>query len=370
MKILTLLGTRPEIIRLSRIIPQLDDALGRANHLLVHTGQNHDDNLSANFFTEFGLRLPNYNLGATGSFAEQLAVMFPALEKILLHERPDRLLVLGDTNSSLAAIVAARLGIPVYHMEAGNRSFSPRSPEEVNRRLVDHASRVLLPYTERSRKNLLAEGIHSSHIFVTGNPIYEVINQYEDRIGRSTIFEKLCVEPNQFFLVTLHRAENVDDYGRLGNFVRAFDQLQREYALPVVVSAHPRLRARLTTLDKTSFPELFANRNVKYADPLGFFDFLALERSARVVLSDSGTVQEECAILHTPSVTLRDHTERPECIECGASILSGADPERILAAVKLVTSNPSLWAPPAEYFRTNVAETVVRILLSHLPESE
>jgi UDP-N-acetylglucosamine 2-epimerase (non-hydrolysing) len=373
MKILTLLGTRPEIIRLSRVIPRLDSALGRANHILVHTGQNYDAALNHVFFEELNLRATDYNLGAKGTFAEQLAIMFPQIESILLRERPDRFLVLGDTNSSMAAIVAARLGIPVYHMEAGNRSFSPRSPEEVNRRLIDHASTVLLPYTERSRANLLAEGIHSSRVMVTGNPIWEVVQHYGRQIdlAAAAVRERLSLEPGKFFLVTLHRAENVDDFGRLGNFIRALDQLQREHSLPVIVSTHSHLRARLMTLDKTSLPELFANRNVRYVDPLGFFDFLALARSSRCVLSDSGTVQEECSLLHTPMVCLRDYTERPECLEAGASVLSGADIESILSAVKLVTERPAArpadWSPPAEYLRTNVSETVTRILLGHLP---
>ena len=357
MKILTILGTRPEIIRLSRVIPLLDEAVGRKNHCLVHTGQNHDFNLSANFFEELGLRKPDYNLGAKGSFGVQLGIIFPGVERALIAEKPDRVLILGDTNSSLAAIVAARLGIPVYHMEAGNRSFSPTSPEEVNRRLIDHSSSILLPYTERSRANLLAEDIHSSRIFVTGNPIHEVIEHYDAEWGKSDVLTRLGVETGKFFLVTLHRAENADGSDRLIQFVTAFVSLAKLHGFPVIVSTHPRTRQRLALPDY--------DPNVRFLPPFPLFDFLKLQSTAFCVLTDSGTVQEEACILKKPCVVLRDHTERPETVECGASVLSGADPIRILDLVKQVTSQAPNWTPPLEYLRANVAETVVRIITSH-----
>ena len=363
MKILTILGTRPEIIRLSRVIPLLDEVCA---HTLVNTGQNYDPNLSANFFDELGVRKPDYQLEVQGSFGIQMAMLIPGIEKIVSYEKPDRVLILGDTNSSLAAIVAARSGVPVYHMEAGNRSFSPTSPEEVNRRLVDHCSTVHLPYTERSRANLLAEGIESRKIFVTGNPIGEVLDHYEDKIDQSDVLARLGLEAKKYFLVTLHRAENVDDFGMLGNFQRAFDGIQREYQMPVIVSTHPRLRLRMGVLNRTSPPKFVANKQVRFLDPFGFFDFIQLQKNAFCTLSDSGTVQEESAILNVPSVTLRDYTERPECVECGASILSGSDPQRILDSVKLATRGNHEWEVPAEYLRPNVAETVVKILLGHL----
>jgi UDP-N-acetylglucosamine 2-epimerase (non-hydrolysing) len=382
MKILTILGTRPEIIRLSRVIPRLDEALGRENHFVANTNQNFDADLNENFFKEFGLRGPDYCMGmamgcGTGkpavTFAEQLAVMFPRIENVISSFKPDRVLVLGDTNSSLAAIVAARLLIPVYHMEAGNRSYSARSPEEVNRRLIDHCSTILLPYTERSRANLLAEGIHSSRIFVTGNPIKEVIDYYADRIDASDIFNELEIDRHGYFLVTLHRAENIDDLERLTQFLSAFDQLSHRSGLPIIVSTHPHLRARI---DALSYPVM--NTAIRFLPPFGFFDFIALARAARSVLSDSGTVQEECAILGTPMVCLRDQTERPECIEAGASVLSGADPARIVQLVRQVTraendpgrTGHARWTAPAEYLRTNVAETVVGILLGHREGSQ
>ncbi len=365
MKILTILGTRPEIIRLSRVIPLIDEAVGRKNHILVNTGQNPDPSLSTQFFSDLGIRDRNYVLTASGSFGQQIAVSFPAIEHILERERPDRVLVLGDTNSSLAAIVAARMGIPVYHMEAGNRSYSPTSPEEVNRRLIDHCSTVHLPYTERSRQNLLAEGVHSSRIFVIGNPIWEVIQYFSGRIDNSVVvFTDLGIVRTRYFLVTLHRAENVDDYGRLGSFIRSLNKIQIEYGIPVIVSTHPHLRQRIDTLGRTSPPDIFGNSQVRFVSPFGFFDFIALERSAKCVLSDSGTVQEECSLLHVPNVTLRDYTERPECLEAGASVLSGV--ERVAESVKLVTESKTFWAAPVEYLRNNVADTVVNVLLSHL----
>jgi UDP-N-acetylglucosamine 2-epimerase (non-hydrolysing) len=365
MKILTILGTRPEIIRLSRVIPLLDEAVGRANHCLVHTGQNYDPSLSQVFFDELGLRAPDCQLEMSGPFAGQMADMLPAVERILLDFRPDRVLVLGDTNSSLAAIPAARLGLSVYHMEAGNRSYSPTSPEEVNRRLIDHASRVLLSYTERSRANLLAEGIPSDRIFVTGNPIWEVIQHYGRQIdlAATAVRERLGLEPRKFFLVTLHRAENIDDPARLRQFLEAFDALVHQYKFPVIISTHPHLWNRVNELGGLGVS--------RFLDPLGFFDFLALQRSAFCTLSDSGTVQEESCLLGVPSVCLRDYTERPETVECGTSVLSGADPARILDLVRLVTrADHASWTPPADYLRTNVAETVVRILLSYLPERQ
>lgn len=360
MKILTILGTRPEIIRLSRIIPLLDETVGRENHCLVHTGQNYDLNLYMQFFYDLGLRHPDVQLKMEGSFGEQVGQILPQIERTLLDFNPDRVLILGDTNSSLAAIVAARAGIPVYHMEAGNRCYDPRSPEEVNRRLIDHASSVLLPYTERSRQNLLAEGIEGRRIFVTGNPIHEVIEHYRDQWEQPDVLARLGLEAGKFFLVTLHREENVDDAAKLREFLEAFGALAYRYGFPVIFSTHPRTRKRLK-----EFEHLLNCFDTRFLDPFSFFDFLALQNQAFCTLSDSGTVQEESCILHTPSVTLRGHTERPETVECGASVLSGADPERILALVKQATSQPTNWNPPPEYLRTNVAETVVRILTSH-----
>jgi UDP-N-acetylglucosamine 2-epimerase (non-hydrolysing) len=358
VKILTVLGTRPEIIRLSRIIPKLDQA---CEHVLADTGQNFDDRLNALFFRELGLRRPDYSLGVRGdSVADQVGQILSRTEEVILGERPDRLLLLGDTNSSLCSIIAKRMGIPVFHMEAGNRCFDDRVPEEVNRRLIDHSSDVLMPYTERSRKNLLREGIAGERIFVTGNPIKEVIDAHEDRIARSTALSDFDVQPGKYFLVTMHRAENVDIEERIAGLAEGLARLARDYAEPVLVSTHPRLRARLRAFGIDT-----GNADVRFLDPFGFFDFVALERQAHCVLSDSGTVQEECSIYGVPNVTLRDVTERPETVECGSNILSGANADSIIGCVKAVLMLAPRWRAPPEYLETAVSDTVVRIVLGY-----
>lgn len=354
MRIATVLGTRPEIIRLSRIIPKLD-ALG--GHVLVHTGQNYDPAISDVFFRDLGIRHPDHRLGVRGDTAmDRVGQVLERCEKVFLRERPDRVLILGDTNSALSAIAAKRLGIPVFHMEAGNRCYDDRVPEEVNRRIIDHSSDLLMPYTERSRANLLREGIPGHRICVTGNPILEVIEHFRSAIDASDVLAREGLEPGAFFLVTLHRAENVDIEPRLGAVLRALHCLADTYAQPVIVSTHPRTADRLRRFG------MDAGGSVRCVAPFGFFDFLRLEAAARCVLSDSGTVQEECAILRVPNVTLRDVTERPETLECGSNILAGADPARILACVKLVLSAPPAWQAPPEYLVRNVSDTVLRLL--------
>lgn len=357
MKILTVLGTRPEIIRLSRIIEKLDTM---CEHILVHTGQNYDPNLNDIFFQQLGVRAPDEFLDAKGSFGEQTGIILSKIEGILIAEKPDKFLVLGDTNSALAAIVAKRLGIPVYHMEAGNRCYDDRVPEEVNRRIIDHSSDVLMPYTERSRQNLLAEGIPSQRIYVTGNPISEVIQHYAEQIKNSDALRKLGVEQDNYFLITLHRAENVDIEPRLRMFASAMESLQNKYQLPIIVSTHPRTRNRLE-----AFGVNLENSQIRFMEPFGFFDFVSLEQQARCVLSDSGTVQEECSIFKVPNVTLRDVTERPETVECGSNVLSGADPESILRCVDMVLAQEPSWSPPVEYLVENVSQTVVKILTGY-----
>jgi UDP-N-acetylglucosamine 2-epimerase (non-hydrolysing) len=358
VKLLTIIGTRPEFIRLSVILGRLDSL---CRQVVVHTGQNYDPRLDELFFRELRLRAPDHHLGARGSFGEQLGGILAGAERVLLTERPDRFLVLGDTNSSLAAIMAKRMGIPVYHMEAGNRCYDDRVPEEVNRRIIDHSSDVLMPYTERSRQNLLREGIPGQRIYVTGNPIREVVLRYEAEIGRSVALRDLGLDKGRYFLATLHRAENVDVEGRLRAFHEALGRLPAELGLPVVVSTHPHTRARLVALGLDGEGD-----RVRYLPPFGFFDFIALERGARAVLTDSGTVQEECAIFEVPTVTLRDVTERPETVECGSNILSGADPDTILACVRTALDARGSWSPPREYLVENVSGTVVKIVLGYL----
>jgi len=354
MKVVTVLGTRPEIIRLSRIIPKLDQC---CDHVLVHTGQNYDPRLSDIFFSELGLRQPQHYLGARAETPMgQIAQILALCEGVLSRERPDQVLVLVDTNSALCAYVAKRQGVRVYHMEAGNRCFDDRVPEEVNRRVVDHASDILLPYTERARENLLREGIPSQRIYVTGNPIREVLDYYSDRVNQSIVVSQLGLRPKAYMLVSMHRAENVDNGIRLREFVGALLSLMHRYQMPIVCSAHPRLRSQL---DKHQID----TGGLILAGPFGFHDFVSLQMNAACVLSDSGTVQEECCILSVPNVTLRDVTERPETIECGSNIVTGCDEARILAAVETATKFQPTWCAPTEYQRTNVSDTVVRILL-------
>jgi UDP-N-acetylglucosamine 2-epimerase (non-hydrolysing) len=358
MKVMTILGTRPEIIRLSGVIPLLDR---NADHVLVHTGQNYDERLSRIFFEELRVRSPDIRMEVRADgFAAQIGQILEKSEKLFLKHRPDRLLVLGDTNSGMAAIVARRLGIPVYHMEAGNRCYDDRVPEEVNRRVIDHSSSVLMPYTQRSRENLLREGIPGERIFVTGNPIKEVIDAHADRISASTALKTLGVKEGKFFLVTMHRAENVDVEERLRGLVDALALLHREYGYPVICSFHPRTRSKVE-----SFGVNIRKTGLRFVDPFGFFDFIRLEKAAFCLLSDSGTVQEEACIFGVPNVTIRDVTERPETVECGSNILSGADPQTILRLVKMVTGRKGSWQPPQEYLAGGVADTVCRIVLSY-----
>jgi UDP-N-acetylglucosamine 2-epimerase (non-hydrolysing) len=360
MKVMTIFGTRPEIIRLSRVIPRLDAA---CEHVIVHTGQNHDPNLSDVFFDELQLRKADLHLGVGGNgFAEQAAQILTRVSEALQREKPDRLLILGDTNSGLSAIVAARMGIPVFHMEAGNRCYDNRVPEEINRRIIDHSSTILMPYTQRSKENLVREGIAREKIYVTGNPIFEVLEAYDSQISSSDALSRLDVEQGKFFLVTLHRAENVDEPVRLQSFLRALSRVADQYAMPMVISLHPRTADKLS-----SFNLGVESKRVRIMKPMGFFDFVRLERSAACVLSDSGTVQEECCIFKVPNVTLRDVTERPETMECGSNILSGADEEAVMRTVALAMTGTPSWTPPEEYTAVNVADTVARIVLSYYP---
>lgn len=355
MKVATVLGTRPEVIRLSRVIKKLD---ANCDHVLVHTGQNFDPNLSDIFFQELGVRLPNYYIGVkASSFSEQIGKILVNCEQIFREEKPDKLLILGDTNSGISAIVAKRLGIPVYHMEAGNRCYDDRVPEETNRRIIDHSSDILLPYTERSRANLLREGIPGERIFVTGNPIAEIMQYYSAEIDSSDVFVRLGIEKGAYFLATMHRAENVDDETRLRSLTQALKRITDEYGMKVICSTHPRTRDRMQRYGISVDDSM-----VQFLSPFGFFDFIALEKNAFCVLSDSGTVQEECCILKVPNVTIRDVTERPETIECGSNILSGADSEMILQCVQYVLTEGTNWSIPQEYLNDHVSATVLKIL--------
>lgn len=359
MRVVTVLGTRPEIIRLCTVIPKLDKAV---DHILVHTGQNYDNKLSDIFFEDMGVRKPDIYLGVdTSSFGAQIGQIISDCEKVFLEKKPDSVLILGDTNSGLSAFVAKRMGIPVYHMEAGNRCYDDRVPEEVNRRVIDHSSSILMPYTNRSKENLIAEGIPARRVYVTGNPIFEVLNHFQEEIDSSSAMASYGVDRGGYFLATLHRAENVDIPERLEGFAKALEMVRDTFNLPMIVSTHPRTRNKLK-----SFGLEKRLGDVKYMEPMGFFDFVNLEKNAKCVLSDSGTVQEECCIFKVPTVTLRDVTERPETIDCGSNVLAGGDPEKILELTKLVTLSSPRWDPPAEYLAPDVSSTVVRIVSGYL----
>jgi UDP-N-acetylglucosamine 2-epimerase (non-hydrolysing) len=357
MRVLTILGTRPEIIRLSRVIPALD---GLCEHIVAHTGQNYERSLREVYFEEMEIRPPDRVLDCRADTPmAQVGAILAASERLMREEKPDRLLILGDTNSGLSALAAKRMGIPVFHMEAGNRCYDDRVPEEVNRRVIDHASDVLMPYTERSRANLLREGIAGERIYVTGNPIKEVLDHYAPRIEASRALTDLGLSPGGYFLVTLHRAENVDG-DRLAKFAEALRLVYEEHRVPVIVSLHPRTRSQLARQGTA-----MAGDGVRALEPFGLFDFVLLERSAKCVLTDSGTVQEECCLFGVPTVTLRDVTERPETMEAGSNMLSGAEPDSILSCVRTVLARPCRWSPPAEYLAGDVSSSVVKIVLGY-----
>lgn len=361
MKVLTVLGTRPEIIRLSLVIERLDE---RCDHVLVHTGQNSDPALSDRFFAELGVREPDHHLRlGAGALGERLGRIFRDVDAVLTAEQPDRVLVLGDTDSGLAAFVAKRRGIPVLHMEAGNRCFDDRVPEEVNRRVIDHSSDLLLPYTHGSRQNLLDEGIPEGRIVVTGNPINEVMVAHRSAVERSSVLADLGLRSGGYLLLTAHRQENVDVPERLRDIVEATASASASAGLPVVCSVHPRTRDRLEELGLE-----WSRENVLPLPPFGFVDFVALERDARCVLTDSGTVQEECCLLGVPTVTIRDTTERPETVLCGSNVLSGVDPERVVRHVMEALEGTPSWEPPAEYLADDVSSLVAGLAVGELPD--
>lgn len=358
MKIMTILGTRPEIIRLSLIIKKLDTI---CNHILVHTGQNYSDLLKDIFFQELDIRKPDYYLNVpSDSLGLQLAKILELTEAVMLKEKPDKILILGDTNSGLSAIIAERLGIPVFHMEAGNRCFDLKVPEEKNRKIIDSISTYSLPYTAGSRENLLKDGIPKNRIFVSGNPIFEVLQYYDKNIEKSNILKSLDIEKGRYILATIHRSENVDIKERLEVIINTINSIQKEFNCKIIFSIHPRTKSKI---DK--FGLFASNKDVIYNEPFGFFDFVKLEKNALLVLTDSGTVQEECCIFKIPTVTVRDTTERPETVECGSNIVSGIDFERIINCSKLMLTSSRTWNSPEGYADANVSNKVVSFLVSN-----
>ncbi|MFC0189094.1 non-hydrolyzing UDP-N-acetylglucosamine 2-epimerase [Fictibacillus aquaticus] len=357
MKILTVLGTRPEIIRLSLIIKKLD--LLADQHILVHTGQNYTNTLSQIFFQELDVRLPDYTIKLPSySLGNQLAGMFSEIEAILLKEKPDKVLVLGDTNSALVSLLAERMNIPVVHMEAGNRCFDLKVPEEKNRKIIDTISSFNLPYTPQSRENLLREGFPVQRIMVSGNPIYEVLTAYSEQIEKSSVLDALRLENKDYFLVTAHRAENVDDPANLNEILSGLNIVAEQHQKRVICSVHPRTKQKISALTG-----LAMNPLVEFHEPFGFFDFIKLEKNALCVLTDSGTVQEECCLFHVPAVTMRNSTERPETVECGSNSVSGVKSEYIAKAVQVMLNQKPEWDFPEGYKDPHVSEKVVKFLL-------
>jgi len=358
LKVLTIVGTRPEIIRLSAVVRRLDATV---DHVLVHTGQNWDHTLNQVFFDDLGLRAPDHVLDVdTSSLGRVLGTVLIETERILLQEAPDAVVVLGDTNSCLAAVVAKRMRIPVYHLEAGNRSFDENVPEETNRRLVDHVADYALVYTEHARRNLLAEGVHPSRILLTGSPMREVLTAAAAGIDASDVLTRQGLEPGRYALVSLHREENVDDPDRLRAALDALVHVGRELGVPVLVSTHPRTRRRLDELGDVD------TTGLRFHEPFGFHDYNALQRSSLVVLSDSGTISEEASLLGFAAVTLRDRIERPEALDSGAIVTAPLDPAGILEAVRLVLDRIEeghLPPAPADYLVDDTSHRVVSFLL-------
>lgn len=356
LRVLTLVGTRPEVIRLSRTLPLLDELF---EHVLVHTGQNFDYELNRIFFEQLSLREPDHNLGVTNaSLGAALGEVLIKLEPVLLESKPEAFLVLGDTNSSIGAVLARRLNIPVYHMEAGNRCFDANVPEEVNRRLVDHVADFNLVYTEHARRNLLSEGLPTQRIFLTGSPMPEVLAHYQPLISRSDVLPRLGLKSKEYIAASLHRQENVDLPERLNESLATLTAVQRHFGKRVLVSTHPRTRSRLLAIEYGGRPE------IELCPPFGFLDYVQLQQHAFCVLSDSGTVAEESAILGFPAITLRESIERPEALEVGSIIQTGLNPDVAIAAIEQVLRrDPSAREHlPDAYQSTNFSQRVAAIV--------
>ena len=358
LKIITFIGTRPEIIKLCLVIKKLD-ALPDVEHVLVHTGQNFAPNMKDVFFEEMGLRQPDYYLDVKAdTLAGQIANVLVRSEEVLKKEKPDLFLILGDTNSALSSIMAARLGIPILHMEAGNRSFDRRVPEEQNRRMIDHISTWLFPYRFYPRENLVREGINPSKIFVTGDPYIEVLNYFLPQ-ANTNIVEKLGITKGEYFLATTHREENVENEQALKNIANGLALVAGEYNQPVIWSLHPRTLVKIKDFG-IQLPE-----NVRIMEAVGLMDFLTLEKNSRCLISDSGTVPQEGAVMRVPSVVIRQAMERPEVLECGATMLSGVEsPEAILQAVHTMLTIPTNWQNPYDN-EGSPSDRMVKFIMSY-----
>ncbi len=361
IKVMTIVGTRPEIIRLSRTIVKLDEF---CDHTLVHTGQNYDYELNQIFFDDLGIRVPDVFLEcAGGSAAETMAQVISKSDKVFTELKPEALLILGDTNSALAAISAKRKKIPVFHMEAGNRCFDLRVPEEINRKIVDHISDVNMPYSDIAREYLLSEGIKPDLIVKTGSPMDEVLAFYHDKIHAAGVLSRLSLTKGEYFLVSVHREENVDSDKNIHSYVQVLNKLAEKYQHPIIVSTHPRTRKKIEALNLTFHPL------VNLLKPLGFSDYVRLQMDAKVVLSDSGTITEESSILNFPAINIREAQERPEGFEEGSVMFTGMSVERILQAIEILDQQPRgatrLINKVQDYIAPNVSDKVLRTILSY-----
>jgi len=361
MKVMTVVGTRPEIIRLSRVMAALDQ---HCEHILVHTGQNYDFELNQVFFDDLGVRKPDYFLSAAGSTgAETIGNVIIGVDKVLAEMNPDAMLVLGDTNSCMAVIPAKRRKIPTFHMEAGNRCFDMRVPEEINRRIVDHTADINLTYSSIARDYLLAEGIPADRVIKTGSPMFEVLNHYMPQIDGSDVLSRLQLEAGNFFVISAHREENVDSLKNLVKLGQVLNGLAEKYGCPVIVSTHPRTRKRIEEQG------LEFNPLVQLLKPLGFHDYNKLQKSAKAVLSDSGTISEESSIMNFPALNIREAHERPEAFEEASVMMVGLEVERVFQALQVLDSQPAgderLLRSVADYSMPNVSDKVVRIVHSY-----
>ncbi|MGB2247272.1 MAG: non-hydrolyzing UDP-N-acetylglucosamine 2-epimerase [Alcanivorax sediminis] len=360
LKVVTVLGTRPEIIRLSRVMASLDQVV---DHKLVHTGQNYDYELNDVFFEELGVRKPDYFLNVdTSTLGRSLGEILIKTEEVLLKEKPDAVLVLGDTNSATATVIAKRMKIPTYHMEAGNRSFDANVPEEINRKMVDHLADFNLVYTEHARRHLLSEGLSHRYIYLTGSPMREVLEHCLPDIEKSDVLERLGLEAGKFFIVSVHREENVDSKENLKQVVEALQSLHDTFGYPVVVSTHPRTRNRLEKLGLAD-----ASGDIRFLKPFGFFDYNRLQMTAFCAVSDSGTISEESSVLDFPAVTLRRSIERPEALDTGAIALTGLDKDSLVEGVRIATASREVFSGtereiPEAYKVRNTSERVVRLI--------
>lgn len=362
-KILTVLGTRPEIIRLSSLIGELDKNF---DHRIIFTGQNYDSNLSDVFFDQLGIRAPDLRLEAgKSSLAESLGIIFKKVEEEIINWKPDAFLVLGDTNSALSSIVAKRMGVIVYHLEAGNRSFDANVPEEVNRKIIDHSSDFNLVYTESSRRNLLSEGFEARRVSLSGSPIPEVLNKHRDKISNSEILSELNLSKDSFILASVHRQENVNLMSRRESVFESLNNLGSELNLEIILSTHPRTRSQLSnSVELRSKLE-----HIRFEPPFGYFDYMKLQQNAYCVVSDSGTVSEEALYLGFPAVTIRDSTERPEAIETGGIIMSGLEPSDLISAVKAAKGKKISAVIPEGYGFDDFSDRVANFVLSTIHAS-